>query len=435
MAAQDSFERVVEIEPGHLPAYRELVYLAGFLLAASEITEEDYLNEVQESLATVNRIDPESKEAYYITIQLLMFHGDTQGASDAFRKLSTIDDDPQRLIDAADAEYVLGNITRALELYSEYLEAEPLQHGSRASYALYLARAGRLAEAEDQFARATLLAPDNGMVLIAESSFYNYYYNEQAQGLQSRLVARDKFHIGDSGDVLTLRILLDLGDLVAAKTWLAADAGLNRYPIFRLEAEYFVARYEDDTDAALDLARQTGEAVVAMAGVGDYHSDFDWLRLLQRHDPDFALAIYRKRVPHLTTEEPKLFLDVAAAISLADLYLQTDKQALAHDLLDQSIESLSSNPEHYNRPATTMIYALKGDVPMALQELRASIDANWRWEWWLLEKDPAYEILWDEPEFKAMMSELRADMDRQRAELHAMVDAGEIDLTPSRNSD
>ena len=50
-----------------------------------------------------------------------------------------------------------------------------------------------------------------------------------------------------------------------------------------------------------------------------------------------------------------------------------------------------------------------------------SIDANWRWEWWLLEKDRAYESLWDEPEFKAMMDEIRADMTRQRSELHAMI--------------
>ena len=49
------------------------------------------------------------------------------------------------------------------------------------------------------------------------------------------------------------------------------------------------------------------------------------------------------------------------------------------------------------------------------EALRASIDANWRWEWWLLEKDRAYESLWDEPEFKAMMDEIRADMARRAA--------------------
>ena len=52
-----------------------------------------------------------------------------------------------------------------------------------------------------------------------------------------------------------------------------------------------------------------------------------------------------------------------------------------------------------------------------------------------MEKDSAYEILWDEPEFQAMMEEIRADMDRQRGQLSAMIERGEIDLTPGRGSD
>jgi hypothetical protein len=82
-----------------------------------------------------------------------------------------------------------------------------------------------------------------------------------------------------------------------------------------------------------------------------------------------------------------------------------------------------------------MIYALKGDTANALQALRKTIDANWRWEWWLLEKDRAYESRWDEPEFKAMMDGIRADMARQRGELNAMIESGEIDLTPTRSID
>ena len=41
----------------------------------------------------------------------------------------------------------------------------------------------------------------------------------------------------------------------------------------------------------------------------------------------------------------------------------------------------------------------------------------------------------DEPKFQAMMEEIRADMDRQRGQLSAMIERGEIDLTPGRGSD
>jgi hypothetical protein len=78
---------------------------------------------------------------------------------------------------------------------------------------------------------------------------------------------------------------------------------------------------------------------------------------------------------------------------------------------------------------------LRGDIPNALRTLRKNVDENWRWEWWLLEQDPIYEVLWDEPEFKAMMAEIRANMAIQLEEVRAMERNGELTTFPSAVTD
>jgi len=427
------FDQLIEMEPRHLPAYVQRAYAASYLLEVGISDEDTFYEDVQEILRLVTDMGPDSKERYEITALLLTVQGDWQGVADTLRKYSEIDSSPDQLLALSDAEWLLGNGQVSQDLVRQYLTFEPLDYLSRANYAMKLMLAGQRAEAETELARLTQMAPESLETALVLKDFQSYMNNRLAEGLKWTIISRElSDYPGDVSNFI-VRLLLDLGDETAAANWLALDPGIDHHTVFRPPIEYFMARFSDDSeDQLLALARQMGDIYSAGGHVFGYLADFDWLRLLQRHDPDLALGIYRKRVPNLTTDSPDVFTpDFSLAVSLADLYLRTGKTELANNLLDQCLAQQVSSPDHYMRPSTTMIYALKGDVPSALRELRASIDANWRWEWWLLEKDRAYEVLWDEPEFKSMMDELRADMARQRAELHEMVEAGEIDLTPS----
>ena len=60
------------------------------------------------------------------------------------------------------------------------------------------------------------------------------------------------------------------------------------------------------------------------------------------------------------------------------------------------------------------IYALQGQTAEALTALREAIDAGWRSLWWYyLEHDKNLDSIGDEPEFQAMVEEVRADIAAQ----------------------
>jgi len=60
--------------------------------------------------------------------------------------------------------------------------------------------------------------------------------------------------------------------------------------------------------------------------------------------------------------------------------------------------------------------ALTGNRDLALQRLRQAVDAGWR-EVYINDADPRWEAVADDPRYRALMAEVRADVDRQRAEV------------------
>ncbi len=64
------------------------------------------------------------------------------------------------------------------------------------------------------------------------------------------------------------------------------------------------------------------------------------------------------------------------------------------------------------------LYAVMGESDMALTKLREAVDVGWRGDTivsrWQLKDNPLLESLWDEPEFKAIVAEINADLARMR---------------------
>src|SRR5262245_53438944 len=77
--------------------------------------------------------------------------------------------------------------------------------------------------------------------------------------------------------------------------------------------------------------------------------------------------------------------------------------------------------------ADVQLYALRGERQKALSALRQAIDEGWRRDWWYqLQYQPDLEPLDDEPEFQAMLDEIRADMATQLGRVREIQRRGEL---------
>jgi hypothetical protein len=79
-------------------------------------------------------------------------------------------------------------------------------------------------------------------------------------------------------------------------------------------------------------------------------------------------------------------------------------------------------------------FALQGRKSEALAALRRAIDAGWRWDWWQVENDPTLDSISDDPQFVAMIEEVKADLAVQLDRVLEMERSGEI-RTPADTAD
>lgn len=107
--------------------------------------------------------------------------------------------------------------------------------------------------------------------------------------------------------------------------------------------------------------------------------------------------------------------------ALAWAYLQAGRQDQAMQLLakleqgcrDDDASGRSTSEEIHHCAETAL---LRGDRDVALQRLERAVDAGWR-DHYLQMNDPYWAPLRDEPRYRELMARVKADVDRQAAEI------------------
>jgi hypothetical protein len=111
---------------------------------------------------------------------------------------------------------------------------------------------------------------------------------------------------------------------------------------------------------------------------------------------------------------------------------RTGERERAGRLLERSIEPIQKRPRlggYGSGIADVQLYALRGERQKALSALRQAIDEGWRRDWWYwLEKKPDLEPLHGDPEYQAMVEEIRADVATQLERVRQMEARGELAL-------
>jgi tetratricopeptide (TPR) repeat protein len=186
-----------------------------------------------------------------------------------------------------------------------------------------------------------------------------------------------------------------------------------------------------DESAAVEFARK------AVAFTPAYLQLSSSTQLLRDHElragrVSEARALYEKRYPEfLRRKDPAVSrANYEGAIGLAMVALRTDEPEYADLLLQRTLEVLQRIPRlgvwGYG-VADARVYALLGENQKALAALRRAIDERWRGLWWYyLEHDLALESLHGEPQYQAMIAEIRAEMAQQLARVREMDQNGEL---------
>ena len=432
--ARAFFKKAIELDPEYVPAYlgnaRASVDLYGWGLGPAA---GDLLDDAERSLREAELLDPGSSAVHGTRGIVGAYRNDLVGAERAFKKALELDPNNYWAQEAwAEVLYLfLGRPQEAAELYELARWNEPLHLNIASHYADALTQAGRVDEAERELQRVIEIDPNYSTGHHFQGMLESYFQNQIALSMSSYARAFELDPQSVEVPRETVDSFLSLGDDASAERWAELGERNSAGGYLGKEMRFAIAWYRGDEKSAESISRGMAETVQSIVPGYNYIGNFAWLRLLQRADPNLAMQVYARLYPELLQEEPQVNpWNHAAAISLADLLRHSGSDTTADSLLEKSLSVIRETTNRWYPPASAAAYLLQGKTDRALTALREAIDAGWRYGWWLLEREPIYAPLWDQPEFQAMMAEIKADMAAQLARVREMERNGELEPIP-----
>jgi TolB-like protein/Tfp pilus assembly protein PilF len=323
-----------------------------------------------------------------------------------------------------------GRPEEALLYFEKALGIDPLAHGERVTYALALHRLGRFAETEAQLLKVIEFDPQRA---YSHLELGNLYWETgrltEAVSLVRRALALNPDGLGYTG--ILGRIHLDLGDVATAERLISRIVTINPEAGQSLVGQMLLYANAGDIEAAANMAASVP---------GRYFLD---LSLFVQRNADLAAgraqaarARYQKKFPELFSGDLPQFdwRNYRAAIDLYAVLQATGEPERARALLERCQSDISNMPiagEYGKELADAEIFALLGDTDQALRALKKAFANGSRMRWWLwTERNPNLDSIRDEPEFHALIQEVKADMAAQLEKVRELERRGELDPVP-----
>jgi len=430
------FQRAVELDPDYALAWVGLADSLFLRMTYAGLPEEEEFPKVEAAINKALELDDSLGEAYVTLGTNQWQKNDWAAAVAAFERALELNPNYAHafrwygivLRDLGRNEESLLQTTKALEL-------NPLSPIINMNVGYALAGLDRFDEALVQYKKVIEIDPT---FPSAYETIGNVYWERLGQ-LDEAVVWFRKAVASDPGQASSPRglgfIYLDLNDSERAEFWLRRSAEVQ--PLFWLSNLIMEPLYMHRRDEARALQHARKNIEFEPKGFATLaHLRNDDLRAGRYAE---ARDRYERGYPELLQAgEPTIHGgNFIAAIDLALVLVKTGEQQRADMLLDRSlaflptISRLGGLGEGYGI-ADVLIYALQGKTEPALAALREAIDQGWRSAWWLyLEHGAGLDALHDEPEFQAMVSEIKADMAAQLEHVRAMEANGELEPIPA----
>jgi TolB-like protein/Tfp pilus assembly protein PilF len=426
--AVDHFQQAIELDPDFALAYVGLAHSYILQNTVSGLPRDEMLPRVEAAIDRALELDDQSGEVYAILGDFQRKKGDFVAAEMAFKRALELKPNYARAhLRYAIFLYWYSRPEEALTHFRRAQELDPLSAIINEYLGNVLRDLGRVDAAMAQYQKAIKLDP------AFPGAYRNIgrIYSRVSGQLDEAVVWYRKAIAFDPGNPAILTelgwICLELGDEHRAANWINRSLELAPESSWANTGMALLSWYRGQEAEALDYARK----------------GWDWFYLAFLRDHDLqagryaeARARYERGYPALLNEDAPTIdqTNYGAAIDLAYVLPKTGEPERANMLLSRALTFIQSIPRLGLRGhlvADVRIYALQGQTPKALAALREAIDAGWRvWWWYFLEHDPLLDPIRDEPEFQAMVAEVRDDMAAQLARLREWEAKGELAPIP-----
>lgn len=428
--AADYFQRAIELDPGYALAYVELADTYMLLGDYGDLSLHEMLAKALPALNTALRLDDGLAQAHASMGAISAKTGNYVAAEAAFARAIALDPN------YATAYHWYGDVLvtylrrpeAAIPHLQKALALDPLSPALNVTLGQALENLGRFDEAMSRYLRTIEIEPSYASPYLLIGDLYRFVYGQLDEGIRWRFkgMAKDPgLAFGLSGTGL---YYLDLGDEAEAEYWINRAAALGPEQAAPNAALAILYRYRNDRESALQVARRllkivpgNNTSLVTLVNFGRHR---EALQEFAPPHPELQCG------NQLSVTRFNVFLAINLSLALEE----TGDAKCATLLLNKIIARLKTLPRLGSKGygiADVEAYARLGKRDEAIASLRHAIDHHYRANWWAQGEKSAHTLsLREDPEFTAMMRELKADMALQLARVREMRANGELPDIP-----
>ncbi len=411
--AAEYFEQAIEVDPEFALAYVGLADTYMLLGDYAGMSLNEVLENAEPAIRKAMTLDDELAEAYVAQGAIRAKAGDYATAVAAFRRAIELDPSYSK------AYHWYGDVLltylqqpdAALPLLKRAYTLDPVSPPLIVTVGQSLVGLGRFEEAMEYYQKALEIEPGYASTYYLIGSLHAYAYGRLDLGVRWSMesYARDPRY---SFNLYGLGIYyLALGDDKEAEYWI--DQALINGPDKvrpNIAAAFLNFRRGNETgvleatDRLQAIAPGDNMTLYLLVASGRY-------REALRNAAEFFPELACDRQPEISR------LNLMPAINVSLALEEMGSRECANRLLDKTLEQMRVMPRlgylGYGF-ADVEVYARQNKKEQALIALRQAIDDGWRVFWWAQgERSPHTELLRDDPEFNAMMDEIRTEMATQ----------------------
>jgi TolB-like protein/Flp pilus assembly protein TadD len=421
--AREELAKAVELDPDFAEAQAE--YAVSMIMWRGP--EDEQLSIAEQAIDRALALAPGLPRALAAR-GLLLLNSDLEGAEELLRQV--LAEDPN-MVDAinwlSSALTGQGKVDETMEWYQRALRIDPMHPAIAVNLAdLYLDK-GQVPKAETILLRLGELPEPNGMVLWHLIRLYRVTGRfpqmlRHAERLALEPVFSGPFRAYRYGVLAESYALLNYWEQV--EQW--AEQGLTPAPKKGSFERAFWIRLHSEPDlwrGRYMEALENHRRVMAAEGLPPEEMELHYGVILALAG-DHAAAQEMLAAVEITPDEFGNPEKVAAGQTLAWSYSVTGQEAKAWPLPEEMSRQMAEMESNglWRRSDHLYVYALNavllGKQDLALERLRRAVEAGWR-EYFIHHHDPRWDALKDNADYQALMADVKADVERQRAEIQA----------------